>query len=339
MTRQRRSATLEEVARVAGVSRATVSRVVNGASNVSSAARESVALAIETLGYVPNRAARSLATQRSDSVALVVTESERRFFSEPFFAGIVRGVGEKLAEENLQMVLMMVHGEAEHERLERYLVSGHVDGAVLLSVHGGDPLPRTLTRRGLPVVMGGRSPDGYELPYVDADNVGGGRAATLHLVEIGRRRIAHIAGPADMPVGHDRAAGYDEALQEAGLTPDPRLRADGDFSRESGARAMEDLLRYTPDLDAVFAASDLMAVGAMEVLREHGREVPGDVAVVGFDDSIVATSSQPTLTTVRQPVDEMGRQMASLLLAGIAGDQERPASVVVPTELVRRNST
>ena len=339
MNRRRRSATLEEVARVAGVSRATVSRVVNGASNVSEDARRSVARAIESLDYVPNRAARSLATRRSDSVALVVTESERRFFSEPFFAGIVRGVSEELADHDLQMVLTMVQGEAQHDRVERYLLGGHVDGAVLLSVHGGDPLPRALAQRGLPVVMGGRPPDGYDLPYVDADNVGGGRSATGHLLALGRSRVAHIAGPADMPVGRDRAAGYLQALRAAGTDPDPRLRTEGDFSRESGTRAMEELLAYTPDVDAVFAASDLMAVGAMEALRDRGLVVPDDVAVVGFDDSIVATSAQPMLTTVRQPVGEMGRQMASLLVAGIEGDVDRVTSVIVPTQLVQRDST
>lgn len=331
--------TLEEVAAFARVSRATVSRVVNGSPKVSEEARRAVMLAIDALGYVPNRAARSLVTRRSDSVALVVTEPETRFFSEPFFATIVRGVSQELAEHELQLVLTMAQNASAEARLERYLAAGHVDGAILLSLHGADPLPERLQERGLPLVVSGRPPQGVNLPFVDADNRGGARSATAHLLERGRRRIAAITGPADMTVGRDRVAGHHEALETAGIEPDPELHEEGDFSLGSGRRAMQALLGRAPDLDAVVAASDLMAVGALQVLHDAGRRVPQDVAVVGFDDSLVATSAQPPLTTVRQPVETMGRRMAALLVAEIAGTGSEPGAVILPTELVVRGST
>lgn len=327
--------TLEAVAARAGVGRGTVSRVINGSPNVSDKAREAVRQAIQELGYVPNRAARALVTRRTDTVALVVSESELRVFDEPYFAGTIRGIGSALSETGLQLILAMAQSREEHERLEHYLTGQHVDGVLLLSLHGADPLPGRLEAMGVPTVLGGRPVGLNPYSYVDMDNRAGARQAVKHLLSLGRRAVATIAGPQDMGVGVDRLAGYHDALLPSGL---PEIVAYGDFSEESGASAMRELLDRHPELDAVFAASDLMAVGAMRVLKAAGRAIPGDVAVVGFEDSKAAMHTDPPLTTVHQPTEAMGRQMAQLLVARINGEELRQPVVILDTHLVRRES-
>jgi DNA-binding LacI/PurR family transcriptional regulator len=343
--------TLEEVAALARVGRGTVSRVVNGSPHVSPAARAAVERAIGELGYVPNRAARALVTHRTDSVALVVSESEERVFGEPFFAGIVRGISSALLEIPLQLWLAMAQSPAERERVENHLTSQHVDGVLLLSLHDDDPLPTVLAERGLPAVLGGRparmlSPTAGTRPngdraatwFVDVDNAGGARQAVAHLAASGRRRVATIAGPQDMGVGVARLAGYREACLAAGLATVEDLIAYGDFSESSGVAAMGQLLARAPDLDAVFVASDLMAAGALRALRDAGRRVPTDVAVVGFEDSALARQTDPPLTTVHQPVEAMGREMSRLLLSRIRGDEPDQPYVLLDTHLVIRQS-
>ncbi len=337
MTTQRtRSAgrpTLDEVAALAGVGRGTVSRVVNGSPQVSPEARAAVQQAIKELGYVPNRAARALVTQRTDSVALVVSESQERVFDQPYFAGVVRGISSALADTPLQLWLAMAQNAAELQRVEHHLTSQHVDGVLLLSLHESDQLPQLLHERGLPAVLGGRPVGaGQEISYVDIDNVNGARAAVLHLLKAGRRRVATIAGLQDMGVGVDRLAGYREAIG----TAEP-LIGYGDWGEKSGATAMKSLLDSAPDIDAVFVASDLMAAGALRALRELGKRVPDEIAVVGFEDSPIAQQTDPPLTTVYQPMEEMGRQMVQLLLARIRGDDE-PGHVLLDTHLVQRAS-
>jgi DNA-binding LacI/PurR family transcriptional regulator len=327
--------TLEAVAARAGVGRGTVSRVINGSPNVSAKAREAVELAIRELGYVPNRAARALVTRRTDTVALVVSESQLRVFDEPYFAGTIRGIGSALAETGLQLILAMARTPEEHARLELYLTGQHVDGVLLLSLHGADPLPGRLEAMGVPTVLGGLPVGLNPYSYVDMDNRAGARQAVKYLLGLGRRRVAAIAGSQDMGVGVDRLAGYRDALLSSGL---PEIVAYGDFSEQSGAAAMAELLERHPDLDAVFAASDPMALGAMRVLKAAGRAIPEDVAVIGFDDSKAAQSADPPLTTVHQPTEAMGRQMAQLLVARINGEELRQPVVILDTHLVRRQS-
>jgi DNA-binding LacI/PurR family transcriptional regulator len=334
--------TLDAVAALAGVGRGTVSRVINGSPQVSPGVRAAVERAIAELGYVPNRAARSLVTRRTDSIALVVSESGDRVFTEPFFAGIVRGVSSALLDTPMQLWLAMAQSGPERARLERHLTSQHVDGVLLLSLHGEDPLPGLIQQRGLPVVFGGRPASMLDAGarsghFVDVDNAGGARQATEYLITAGRRRVATIAGPQDMGAGLARLRGYRAASAAGGRPTNGDLIAYGDFSEWSGEAAMRRLLDLTPDLDGVFAASDLMAFGALRALRDAGRRVPDDVAVVGFDDAPIARQASPPLTTVHQPVEEMGRQMARLLVALIGGDVPESA-VVLDTRLVRRES-
>jgi DNA-binding LacI/PurR family transcriptional regulator len=330
--------TLEVVAARAGVSRATASRVLRGAHNVSSHARSAVLTAAGELSYVPNLAARALVTKRSDSVAFVVAESEERLFSDPYFVTMLRGAHAEIAAAGRQLVFAVVSSASEVEHFEHYASGGHVDGVLLISLHGDARLPRHLERAGVPTVLNGRPTSASKsLYYVDSDNVAGGRAATETLLARGSRRIATITGPLDMAVGLDRLAGYRDAICAAGRTVPKRYVATGDFSIAGGKAAMQRLLQVNPPIDAVFAASDLTALGAMQAIADHGLAVPGDIAVVGFDDIPEAGRAQPALTTVRQPIDEVGRAMARTLLDRIRGAASRRVTVL-PVELVRRQS-
>ncbi|GAB4060278.1 LacI family DNA-binding transcriptional regulator [Catellatospora paridis] len=328
--------TLEQVAQRAGVSRATVSRVVNDSPTVAESIRTAVRRAIDELGYVPNQAARSLVTQRTDSYALILPESPSRVFSDDqFFPGIIRGVSQELDSADKQLVLMVAGSQASHDRIERYALARHIDGVLIASMHGADPLPGTLARMGIPVLCGGRPLGQVRVPYVEVDNVNGGRMAVRHLLETGRTRIATIAGPQDMVAGIDRLTGYREELRGSDRRS---IVAVGDFTRDSGAVAMRQLLEDDPDLDAVFVASDLMAHGALQALQAAGRRVPDDVAVIGFDDIALARYTEPPLSTVRQPIVGQGREMARQLLRLAAGEAIAD-SVILPTELVIRGTT
>jgi DNA-binding LacI/PurR family transcriptional regulator len=309
--------------------------VVNGSPTVAESIQRAVRQAVAELGYVPNQAARSLVTQRTDSIALVLPETPNRVFSEDqFFPGIIRGVSQALEEVDKQLVLLMAGSAAGHDRVERYATARHVDGVMFASMHGADPLPGMLFRMGIPVICSGRPLGHSPVPFVDVDHIGGVAKAVRYLLDSGRRRIATIAGPQDMVAGIDRLAGYRDELAGSGRRS---IVAVGDFTRQSGVVAMRQLLADDPELDAVFAASDLMAHGALRALREAGRRVPDDVAVIGFDDIELAGYTEPPLTTVRQPILEIGRQLARNLLLLAAGREIEP-SVVLPTELVLRES-
>lgn len=326
---------LEEVARAAGVSKSTVSRVINGEPYVSSRAREAVHQAIGKLGYSPNQAARTLAGSRANCIALVVSEQGSRVLADPFFAGVLRGVHAELAGKRVQLVLMMSK-EGDEQDLVNYLCGGHVDGVLVISLHGQDPLPRTLADAGLPTVVGGRPLGAGGVPYVDSDNFNGAMEAARYLVSRGRKRIATIAGPRDMAVGMDRLSGWKRGLSQARLDTD--LVAYGDFTPESGAAAMADLLKRAPDLDAVFVGADIMALGALQTLHAHGKKVPDDVAVVGFDDLMIASTAVPPLTTIRQDVEQLGRTMTWRLMAELAGEENLPPFLLLPTAMVARSS-
>ncbi|MEL5991326.1 LacI family DNA-binding transcriptional regulator [Microbacterium phosphatis] len=329
------AATIEEVAARAGVSRSTVSRVLGGGDRVSAAALESVKQAIAELDYVPNRAARSLASRQTLAIALVVPEDTTRFFGDPFFASIVSGVNARLASSEYILNLFIASGDPG-DKTTTYLTGGNVDGALIVSHHASNTFLDRIHRT-MPVVFGGRpmpaAQDGYY--FVDVDNVEGGRIATSHLVETGRRRIATITGPLDMTVSDDRLQGFRQVLAEARL--EPRIVENGDFTIDGGAAAMERILETAPDTDAVFVASDLMARGALRVLQARGVRVPEDIAVVGFDDSPAATDMPPHLTTVRQPSREQGESMTEVLLARLAGE-DPPQATILHAELVIRDT-
>lgn len=337
MSRRGAAPTLEDVAAQAGVSRATVSRVVNADPRVSPQARERVQAAIIELGYAPNRAARALVTRQADSIAVVIPESDARLFSDPFFAGTLHGVSTALATTDLQMVLVMGQPDDDLGRLDRYLRGGHTDGAIITSHHRRDEFWQAAQASGLPVVFLGRPFAPVPgMPYVDVDNAHGAALAVRHLLEQGRTRIATIAGPSDMVAGADRLAGWRHEMRAAGLRDDAVVH--GDFSAAAGAAGMARLLADHPDIDGVFVASDAMAVAAMDTLVQHGRSVPDDVSVVGFDNTDAALESTPALTTIINPIVPMARKAVGLLLGLLDGD-EVPAAVTLSTEIVIRSSS
>lgn len=325
-------ATIEEVAAAAGVSRSTVSRVVNGSTAVSPEALAAVQDAILRLSYVPNRAARSLASRQTQAIALIVPEDTARFFGDPFFAEVVSGVNARIARSDY-ILNLLIASDDPGDKMTGYVRNGGVDGALIVSHHAGYAYVDRIAEA-LPVVFGGRP--ARQRPtdlVVDVDNVQGARRAAEHLIGLGRTRIATITGPLSMPSAVDRRAGFREALAAAGLTA--AGEEEGDYSEASGEEAARALLPARPD--AVFVASDLMARGALRALRAAGLRVPEDVAIVGYDDSPVAVSVDPALTTVRQPMRALGEAMATVLLDALAGGSPEPLTLL-PTELVVRGS-
>ncbi|ALU97459.1 MULTISPECIES: LacI family DNA-binding transcriptional regulator [Streptomyces] len=361
MTDDLRSAgapTLEDVARAAGVSRATVSRVVNGVRNVDPVIQEAVRRAVSVTGYTPNRAARSLVTRRADAIALVVsgagvepgaaeegedtTESGQgssftaQVFADPFFGRVVTGVVNYLRPRGMHPVLMFAESSRAREDVVAYLRQGRADGALVVSTHAEDPLPALIAEAGLAAVLFARPARPVPVSYVDLAHQDGARLAAEHLLGRGCRRIATISGPLGVPAGQARLTGFRDTMARHGHPYIPIV--EGQFTQESGEAAMERLLAEHPDLDGVFAANDLMALGACHVLRERGRSVPGDVAVVGFDDSSAALACRPPLTTVRQPVEGMAAEMTRLLLDRLSRPDGPVTSVIFEPELVVRGS-
>ncbi len=329
-----RPPTLDQVAERAGVSRSAASRAINNAAHVSPATRLAVERAVRELGYVPNVTAQALARQRVGAVVLAASDDNAELFGDPFFGQVIVGVTTALEHTDLDLKLLLCHSERGHDRVRRMLRRPRADGVMMMALRGDDPLQHIVEESGLPAVLGGRSLRGEPDRFVDVDNRGGGRTAAEHLVRTGRRRIASIAGPPDSHAAVARLAGVDDALSVAGLGT--TLVEHADFTQDGGARAMERLLRRDPTIDGVVAASDNMAAGALRILHEHGRSVPADVAVVGFDDLPIAQLTRPALTTVQQPIRALGYEMARLLLALVGG--EEPSSLLLPTRLVVRAS-
>ncbi|MGH3377264.1 MAG: LacI family DNA-binding transcriptional regulator [Actinoallomurus sp.] len=319
--------TLADVAALAGVSPATASRVINESAYVSHRARTQVERAIERLGYVPNRAA-----PRGGSIAAVICEDDSRVFTDDSFARLLGGMRRELGDQR-ELVVLIVGRAGRCTTVPRYLRGGHPDGVLLISAQ--DALCAEFRQAGVPVLLGGRPLWATPLPYVDADDRGGARTAVDYLAGSGRRAIGTIAGPPDRAAGVDRLAGYEAAMAANGAAA-PGLIAYGDLRQASGEHAMNRLLDRRPDIDAVLAASDQMAVGALRALRRTGRRVPDDVAVVGFEDAPIAGRVRPRLTTVRRPLEEMGARMARELLSHIAGAPDR--NVVLDTKLIIRDS-
>jgi DNA-binding LacI/PurR family transcriptional regulator len=340
-----RRPTLEQVAAVAGVSRATVSRVVNRVESVDPDLRATVERAIADTGYVPNRAARSLVTGRTGTVGLVVSEPRRdpaggplvsTVYADPFFGRIVAGILGELGPRRVHPLLIHVDSVAARDELLARLGQGDVDGVALVSVWPDDPLPELLARSGAPAVLFTRSARPAPVSYVDVGHRQGARLAAGHLRARGCRRVVTIAGPAHLPASQDRLDGFLDAMAEHGQPGVPSVA--GNFTVSGGQDAMARLLAEVPDLDGVFAANDLMAQGALLALADHGRQVPAGVAVIGFDDSPAALACRPRLTSVRQPVEDMAAEVARMLLARVDDPGLPPSSVIFEPALVVRDS-
>ena len=330
-------ATLEDVARVAGVSRATASRVVRGDAGVSGAKVDAVRAAVEALRYVPNRAARSLVTHRSDTIALIVPEPDVRVFSDPFFARIVQSITKSLEDTHIQLVMAFADRTGAHQRLRSFLANGHVDGAIVVSHHQIPGQIETFLRAMVPIVFIGRPANSTSaVNWVDVENREGGRKAARRIFERGARKIAIITGALDMVAAQDRLEGFISELALLGVTP--RV-VEGDFTSESGAHAGAQLvpLIEAGEVEAVFASSDMMAVAAMGVWRGRGIGVPDDVQVVSFDDSEAARQAEPPLTSLTNPVDTLGAG-ATRMLRDLMDHEDTERPLIIPTQLVERLS-
>lgn len=325
---------MKHVAEVAGVSIGTVSRYLNGRHWVSPHAQEAIAAAIERTGYTVNETARSLVTGRTNSVAYLLTETSQMLFADPTYALLLRGIAVEMARRGLTLVVLVAGTDEERENVNRYLKSGHCDGVMLISPHEHDPLVTDLLNRGVPMVSSGIPMGNQDRAHVvTIDEADGARLATEHLLGLGRQHIAMITGPSDTPGGRYRRDGFVAAMGER-LEED--LVVEGDYRTATGQRLMAELLERRGDVDAVFAASDAMAVGAVKAIQESGRRVPEDVAVVGFDDSGLAADAEVPLTTVRQPWEGLVEELVRLMLAAI--DDAAPTTVRLPTTLTVRES-
>jgi DNA-binding LacI/PurR family transcriptional regulator len=322
------------------VSRSTASRALNEETYVSPKAREAVLAAAKDLGYSPNQAARSLVTKRTGAVALVLSEPESKVLDDPYFLTVMRAAFRELASRGSQMLVMFVDTRDDIPRTMKFLDGGHVDGALVFAPHAGDPLPTALRLLRVPVVFGGRpGTAGKGLYTVDYDNVSGARLAVEHLIGLGRQRIVTICGPADHPAAQDRLTGWRESLVARGMHT-AGLAEGGDFTQSGGESAMARLLVLEPKLDAVFAASDPMAVGALRALRVAGRKVPEDVAVVGFDDNpSLAPVAEPPLTSVHQDPGKQVARMIGMLLDMLNGRTPPDRREVLKVSLTIREST
>jgi len=331
--------TLEEVARLAGVSRSTVSRVINNQPNVRPQTRERVWQAIRKSGYQPHAVARSLVTNRTQIIGLVTPETVTTLFVDPFFPLLLRGATEACNTHQYQLMLSLFTGPADQQEMyQRVLRNGYLDGVIVASTSLDDRLIPNLLRDRIPFVSVGRYPN-ERVHYVDVDNVGGARIAVEHLIRLGHRRIATITGRLDMIAGEDRLSGYRQALEARRIPVEEELIVKGDFTESSGMVSMQRLLAVSPS--AVFVASDAMAIGALKALHQAGRRVPEDIALVSFDDIPIAAAVEPALTTVRQPIHHLGPMAVEVLVGLLKGPPEAEPpiqKIILPTELVVRES-
>jgi LacI family transcriptional regulator len=329
--------TLEKVAQMAGVSRSTVSRVINGQAGVKPTVRERVWQIISETGYQPNMAARALASNRSGIIGLVIPHAASTLFADPYFPRLIQGITQACNDNDLTLTLFLFHSEDEEGNLSgRMLSTGFLDGVIIASSHFNDPLIPHLIDYEMPLVVLGRQDRYPQISFVDVDNHNGAYAATSHLLRLGYSRVAHISGPQSMVPGLDRLDGYKAALADRSRPFDPELVVEGDFTEPGGYMAMQRLLASQPD--AVFAASDLLAMGAWRAVNEAGRNVPRDVALVGFDDLVPLPGGRARLTTIRQPVVRSGIEAVNVLLDIMTNGLLPPRRVILDTQLVIRES-
>lgn len=327
---------LEDIGRLAGVSRSTVSRVINDQPNVKPDVRERVRDVIRRTGYTPNVAARSLVSRRSGVIGLVIPSRVHALFEDPYFGRLIQGISAASNQSGNTLSLFLFQTADEESSLyPRVVTSGFLDGLIITATRMADPLLARMVGGEIPIVMVGR-PDAEGISYVDADNRGGAQMAAAHLCSLGYERIGLLGAPVSTTAGVDRLNGFIEGLALQGRALHPSLRVDGDFSETSGYRAMKELIPRRPE--AVFVASDTMAVGALRALREAGARVPDDVALMSFDGLPASEKSVPALTTIRQPVTDTGARAVRMLNDLITGEAIAPVVEILPVELVVRDS-
>ena len=327
---------LEEIGRRAGVSRSTVSRVVNGEPNVSPQTKKRVESVVAETGYRPHAGARSLASNSTGVLGLVIPSAVATLFDDPYFGRLVLGISGATNEIQMTLNLFLFGDQADDDAIvSRVVTPGLLDGVIVTATTMGNPLIEYLRGTDMPFVVVGRPDDATSVFSVDVDNRGGARTAASHLASLGRQRLALISAPSNTTAGIDRRSGFLEGVAGAGLSLDGRIR-EGDWTENSGREAMQELLADRPD--GVFAASDRMAVGAVRAITDAGLNCPKDVAVVSFDGLLHPDLASPRLTSISQPVREVGERAVKLLKSVIDRTATIPESVVYPTELVVRES-
>jgi LacI family transcriptional regulator len=330
--------TIEHIASLAEVSRSTVSRVLNNHPGVRPSVREHVLQIIREQNYAPQAAARSLASARTDTIGVLIPRSAAFGLSDPFIAAMIQSLFEASAQQGYFAMLAMLTADREPGFYDRILRGRHFDGLIMFSSDIDDPILPLLIKDGGPLVLIGRHPYFLNVTSVDVENREGAREAVTHLIEMGHRRIGLINGQLQMEAALARRDGYKQALLEAGIPIDAELMVDGFFSETAAHHAMLTLLDLAEPPTAVFAVSDPMAVGALHAIHDHGLQVPDDIAVVGYDDLPPASSATPPLSSVRQPIADMGAEAVKALIEQIRGTGPG-TSVRLPAHLVVRMSS
>ena len=331
--------TLEEIGQLAGVSRSTVSRVINDHPNIRPSVRRRVEQVILETGYQPNSAARSLASSQSRILGLVMPSILQSAFIDPYYPLVIQAISHACNENDYTAALFLFQSAAEEENMsQRIVASGLIDGIIVTADTINSTFVSKIQQYDIPFVQIGRPPraNAAAISYIDVDNEAGAYLATSHLIQLGYQRIGQLA-TSHNTAGVDRDAGFRHALSDRGLAVEAELTALGDFSETSGYHAMLALMDKQPD--AVFAHSDAMALGAIRAIRDRGFKVPGDIAVVGFDDMPLASRADPPLTTVRQPINRTGALAVETLLDIIKTAAEPARHIVLPVELVIRASS
>ncbi len=330
--------TLEDVAKKAGVSRSTVSRVVNGYENISDDIRNRVLQVIEETGYHPNAAARALASQRSQIIGLILPHSVSMLFTDPYYPHLLKGICQACNYHHYTLAFFLFSSEEDEQvNFNSIPSNGLLDGVIVQSDHHGkQKLINHLLERKMPHVVIGRPKQPEKVSFVDVDNIYGAKVAVTHLINLGYQRISTITGPLQSTVGIDRRKGYVDALAKQSIRVNPELIEEGDFTEQGGYNAMQQLLSRKPD--AVFAASDMMAFGAIRAIKEHNLNIPEDIAIIGFDDIPITMLTNVNLTTVYQPVNELGERAVGLLLDNIENGSGPPQNVILKSKLVIRST-
>ncbi len=329
--------TLEDIAEKAGVSRSTVSRVINNHPNVSEKVRTRVSDVIKSTGFSPNAAARTLASHRSRMIGLIYPKTVSSVFADPYYPRLTQGIVSACNQNNYTLNLFMAENREEEDNIvSRALRTGFLDGMLIETGQIEDPIMERLTHSDIPLVIMGRPYYAEEISYVDVDNVEAARTAVNHLASHGYDRIGTITGPLDLVVGIDRRNGYLQALEENNIPIDQSLIIPGEFGEEHGYRSMQKMLPANPR--AVFAASDLIAMGAMRAVADAGLRIPEDIAFVGFDDLPQLNNPFLPLTTIRQPIYGMGMKLVDTLLEMIEGRSNGIQRHIMETKLIVRDS-
>jgi DNA-binding LacI/PurR family transcriptional regulator len=329
--------TIDLIARSAGVSRATVSRVINNSAKVSPKLEKAVKKAIEKYNFTPNVTARRLARGQSGLIALLMEESGEEFFQNPFWGEVVQGFSSVITSAGMQPLLLIRPKSGTEESLFSILRAGQMDAIAIFSWHRPVKSFEKLLDPKMIVVLGGDLGGSKNFPFVDVDNVKGGYLAAKHLIDLGCENIVTITGDLKLQSGRDRLDGYEQALKASGLKVDDNLIFHGDFTQAKAEKITKRLIENKTKFDGIFAANDLSAVGVINELNRKGISVPGKVKVVGFDDSPIARHHEPSISTIRQPIRELGAEVAATLLSILEGKPVE--NKILDVQLIKRDST